>query len=149
MQETEETAVQPLGREDPWRRKWQPSPVSLPGGAHGQRSLVGYSPWGHKELDTTEGLHFQFSPNTGPCRKLNGHDWGSGRWPPLSPLGGLTALRRLTESPLCLSPQRQPVQGRLGRAGEEWHAADGPLLRARRPLPPVSVCESTRPPDRP
>ena len=36
------------------RRKWQPTPVFLPGKSHGQRSLVGYSPWGHKELDVTE-----------------------------------------------------------------------------------------------
>ena len=40
----------------PWRRKWQPTPVFLPGTAHGQRSLVGYSPWGLSELDTTERL---------------------------------------------------------------------------------------------
>ena len=40
------------------RRKWQPTPVLLPGKFHGQRSLVGYSPWGRKELDTTERLHF-------------------------------------------------------------------------------------------
>ena len=38
----------------PWRREWQPTPVFLPGESHGQRSLAGYSPWGHKELDTTE-----------------------------------------------------------------------------------------------
>jgi len=38
----------------PWRRKWQPTPVLLPGKFHGLRSLVGYSPWGHKESDTTE-----------------------------------------------------------------------------------------------
>ena len=37
-----------------WRRKWQPTPVFLPGKSHGQRSLAGYSPWGHKESDTTE-----------------------------------------------------------------------------------------------
>ena len=37
---------------------WQPTPVFLPGESHGQRSLAGYSPWGHKELDTTERLHF-------------------------------------------------------------------------------------------
>ena len=43
----------------PWRRKWKPTSVFLPGKSHGQRSLVGYSPWGHKELDTTEWLHFQ------------------------------------------------------------------------------------------
>ena len=40
----------------PWRRAWQPTPVFLPGEFHGQRSLAGYSPWGHKESDTTEGL---------------------------------------------------------------------------------------------
>ena len=40
----------------PWRRKWQPTPVFLSGKSHGQRSLVGYSPWGHKELEATQGL---------------------------------------------------------------------------------------------
>ena len=44
----------------PWRRKWQPTPVLLPRKFHGQRSLVGYSPWGCKESDTTEQLHFYF-----------------------------------------------------------------------------------------
>ena len=38
----------------PWRRAWQPTLVFLPGESHGQRSQAGYSPWGHKELDTTE-----------------------------------------------------------------------------------------------
>ena len=42
----------------PWRRQWQPTPVLLPGKFHGWRSLVGYSPWGRKESDTTERLHF-------------------------------------------------------------------------------------------
>ena len=41
-----------------WRRQWHPTPVLLPGESHGRRSLVGYSPWDHKELDTTERLHF-------------------------------------------------------------------------------------------
>ena len=40
----------------PWRRKWKPTPVFLPGKFHGQRSLEGYSPWGHKESDMTEQL---------------------------------------------------------------------------------------------
>ena len=50
---------------DPWvgkipgRRVWQPTPVFLSGESHGQRSLVGYSPWGHKELDVIEQLHNQ------------------------------------------------------------------------------------------
>ena len=44
----------------PWRRKWQPTSVFLPGKSHGRRNLVGYSPWGRKESDTTEQLHFHF-----------------------------------------------------------------------------------------
>ena len=45
------------------RRWWHPTPVLLPGKSHGWRSLVGWSPWGHSESDTTERLHFQFSPS--------------------------------------------------------------------------------------
>ena len=36
----------------PWKRKWRPTQVFLTGKSHGQKSLVGYSPWGHKESDT-------------------------------------------------------------------------------------------------
>jgi len=43
------------------RRQWHPTPVLLPGKSHGWRSLVGFSPWGLKESDTTEWLHFHFS----------------------------------------------------------------------------------------
>ena len=43
------------------RRQWHPTPVLLPGKFHGQRSLVGCSPWGREESDTTERLHFHFS----------------------------------------------------------------------------------------
>ena len=46
------------GGKIPWRRKWQPTPVFLPGKSHGRWSLVGYCPWGRKESDTTERLHF-------------------------------------------------------------------------------------------
>ena len=49
--------------EIPWRKAWQPTPVLLPGESHGQRNLVGYSPWDHKESDTTEHLSTQ-------------HNWG-------------------------------------------------------------------------
>ena len=45
------------------RRQWQLSPVLLPGKSHGWRSLVGCSPWGCEEPDTTERLHFHFSPS--------------------------------------------------------------------------------------
>ena len=44
-----------------WRRQWHPTPVLLPGKSHGRRSLVGCSPWGREESDTTERLHFHFS----------------------------------------------------------------------------------------
>ena len=40
--------------ENPWRREWQPIAVFFPGESHGQRSLAGYSPWGHKESDTID-----------------------------------------------------------------------------------------------
>ena len=45
----------------PRRRQWHPTPVLLPGKSHGWRSLVGCSPWGRKQSDTTEGLHFHIS----------------------------------------------------------------------------------------
>ena len=45
----------------PWRQEWQPTPVFLPRESHGQRSLAGYSPWDHKESDTTEQLTFSLS----------------------------------------------------------------------------------------
>ena len=41
----------------PWRRKWEPTPVLLPRKSQGQRSLAGYSPWGHTKSDTTEDTH--------------------------------------------------------------------------------------------
>ena len=50
----QETWVQSLGREDPQKRKWQLTLILLPGKSHGQKSLVGYSPWGRKELDVAE-----------------------------------------------------------------------------------------------
>ena len=43
-----------MGQKDPLGRKWQPTPVFLPGKFHGQRSLASYSPWGRKESDTAE-----------------------------------------------------------------------------------------------
>ena len=53
----------------PWRRKWRPTPVFLPGESHGHRRLVDYSPWGDTELDMPEGLsttvhfHLQMEPS--------------------------------------------------------------------------------------
>ena len=56
-----------------WRRKWQPTPVFLPGETHGRRSLVGCSPWGRTESDTTEETWQQHTHNFGrilPNQKL-------------------------------------------------------------------------------
>ena len=50
----------PWVRKIPWKRAWQPTLVLLLGESRGLRSLVGYSPWGHKESDMTEWLHFDF-----------------------------------------------------------------------------------------
>ena len=58
----------------PWRRKWQSTPGLLPGKSHGQRRVVGYSPWVRKESDTTEWLHFHF--HHVPCQMLL-EDWSS------------------------------------------------------------------------
>ena len=55
MQETQDGSPGESGK-IPSRKEWLPTPVFLSEEFHGQRSLAGYSPWGHKELDTTEGL---------------------------------------------------------------------------------------------
>ena len=59
----QETWVQSLGLEDPLEKGMATTPVFLPGDFHGQRNLVGYSPWGLKESDMTEQLHFHFHDN--------------------------------------------------------------------------------------
>ena len=51
---TRDTSLIPGVGKVPWSRKWQPTLVFLPGESHGQRSLVGYSPWSHKDLRVTE-----------------------------------------------------------------------------------------------
>ena len=55
----------PWFRKIPWRRKWQPTPVFLSGEFLGQRSLAGYSAWGHKESDMTK-QHTHTHPHTHP-----------------------------------------------------------------------------------
>ena len=55
-----ETRVQSLGQEDPLEKEMEPTLVLLPGKFHEERSLVGYTPRGLKESDTTERLHFLF-----------------------------------------------------------------------------------------
>ena len=70
-----------------WRRQWHPTPVLLPGEPHGWRSLVGCSPWGSEEWDTTEQLHFDFSPscigegNGKPLQySCQENPWDGGAW---------------------------------------------------------------------
>ena len=64
--------------------EWLPTPVVLPGKSHGQRSLVGCSPWGHEESDTTERPHFDFS--------LSCIGEGNGRIPGMEEPGGLLSM---------------------------------------------------------
>ena len=68
----------------PWKGKWQPTPVFLPGQFHGQKSLAGYSSWGHRDVDTTQRLTFTFSqglksvPSRTECQDpwgLEKHKW--------------------------------------------------------------------------
>ena len=61
----------PWARKIPWRRKWQPTPVFLPGKSHGQRNLVGYSPWGCKrvERDLATKINNNFTPNFGYIKR--------------------------------------------------------------------------------
>ena len=66
----QEMRVRPLDQEYPWRRKWQPTPVFLPGKSHGQRSLTVYCPWGHKESDSTELLTLSVFMETCGSRRL-------------------------------------------------------------------------------
>ena len=88
-------------------RQWHPTPVLLPGKSHGRRSLVGYSPWGHEESDTTERLHFHFSlscigegnGNPPQCSCLeNPRDWGAW-WAAVYGIAeSWTRLKRLSSS---------------------------------------------------
>ena len=90
-----------------WRRQWQPTPVLLPGKSHGRRNLVGCSPWGRKELDTTEQLHFHFSlecigeGNSNPlqCSCLENPRDGGARWAAVSGVAqSQTRLKWLSSS---------------------------------------------------
>ena len=89
------------------RRQWHPIPVLLPGKSHGWRSLVGCSPWGRKESDTTERLHFHFSlscigeGNGNPlqCSCLENPRDGGASWPAVYGVAqGRTRLKRLSSS---------------------------------------------------
>ena len=86
--------------------QWPPTPVLLPGESHGRRSLVGCSPWGHEESDTTEWLHFQFSlscigeGNGDPlqCSCLENPRDGRAWWAAVYGVAQQTRLKRLSSS---------------------------------------------------
>ena len=65
-----ETWVQSLGWEDLLEKGWQPTPVFLPGKSHGQRNLVGYSPWGRSQSDMTEQFPIHFIYTKGGLIKM-------------------------------------------------------------------------------
>ena len=66
---------QPWGRKLPWRGKWQPSPVFLPGKSHGQRSLAGYSPWGRKRVGHNLSTEHAHSLDPSPYPHLLHSSW--------------------------------------------------------------------------
>ena len=71
----------PWVRKIPWRRKWQPTSVFLPGKSHGQRSLVGCSPRGCEELDMTEQAHAAGGPGAKtPCSPCRGPGFSPWSW---------------------------------------------------------------------
>ena len=89
------------------RRQWQPTPVLLHGGSHGRRTLVGCSPWGCKESDMTERLHFHFSlscigeGNGNPlqCSCLENPRYGWAWWAAICGVAqSRTRLKRLSSS---------------------------------------------------
>ena len=119
-----------------WRRQWHPTPVLLPGKYHGWGSLVGCSPWGHKESDTTERLHFHFSlscigeGNGNPLVFLPGESQGRGS------LVGCRLWGR-TESDATEATQQQQqlcvcvlcVCGVVGADGNRGYRQNGSISR--------------------
>ena len=102
-----------------WRRQWHPTPVLLPGKSHGWRSLVGCSPWGRQESDTTERRHFYFSlsctggGNDNPlqCSCLeNPRDQGAW-WAAISGVAqSQTRLKQLSSSSIGTFKKRKKVR---------------------------------------
>ena len=129
-----ETWVRALDWEDPRRRKWQSTPGLLPGKSHAQRSLVDYSPWGRKESNMTERLHFACTLHLISTISFL-----------ILIVPAAAAAKSLQSSPtLCDSidgsPPGSPVPGILQARTLEWVAisflSDGPMDRS---LPGSSV----------
>ena len=110
-----------------WRRQWHPTPVLLPGKSHGWRSLVGCSPWGREESDTTEWLHFHFSlscigagnGNTLQCSCLeNPRDGGAWRAAVYGVAQSWTRLKRLSSSSSALRKWWVRIKMKNGLSGK-------------------------------
>ena len=109
--------LDPRVRKSPWKRKGQLTPAFLPGESHGQRSLVGYSPWGGKESDTTEWLSIHTHKETTQTHAF------------------LTTRASLTTGPFPQLPLEQPLL-RTGCVCCLWllhtHSSQG--------HPPIQLC---------
>ena len=77
-----QTQVQSLGREGPWEEAWKPTAVVLPGRPHGQRSLVGYGAFGHKESDSKSKSCSHHRKSRLKALLVRAGGPGSPRWPP-------------------------------------------------------------------
>ena len=118
-----------------WRGKRQPTPVLLPGKSHGQRSLVGCSPWGHWRSDTTERLHFHFSlscieeenGNSLQCPCLENPRDGGAWWAAVYGVAqSQTRLKGLSSSSIGKNPDagkdwRQEEKGATGNKMVGWN----------------------------
>ena len=101
----------------PWGRKRQPTLVFLPGKSHGQKSLAGYGPQGHKESEMTEAT--QHSEHWGACIFLNYSLWGKGNPPTILVVG------EGNSSPLQCSCLENPMDR------EAWRATVHRLVKSR------------------
>ena len=147
------------------RRQWHTTPVLLPGKSHGPRSLVGCSPWGHEESDTTEQFHFHFSlsrigedGNPLQCSCLENPRDGGAWWAAICGVTqSRTRLKRLSSSSskcpvshltlhtenekshviLSKSLRRFSAQRLRGNLACSWHTEPGTLTPAA-PLEPPS-----------
>ena len=149
--------LDPWVRNIAWKRVWQPMPVFLPGESRGQRSLAGYSPWGRKELDTTEAhlcvsvcvhtrvhvsvcvcvsvctslcvYHPWESRGPGPQREITPKSKVQGRFPGSRVLRGEWALE-----PGEMRGEPEPQRGKWGlpHKGDVVHAGASRLLEPQR-----------------
>ena len=90
----------------PWRRKWPSTPALLTGKSHGRRSLVGYSPWGRKESDTTERLHFHFHLSKQGAGSAGSIPGQGGKIPPVLSL----KRENIKQKEHCFTNRRQPLE---------------------------------------